>query len=163
MVPRPTLVLRLLNGQVYRYDYKIQTFVPTTFRVIIVCCKDCASNFLLSDSVSFIQAVFTLYVFLVFLCLSFDSILYLISLMDFLVLISKYVVVLKIPASFAGLLGFASIDIGFLGVTISEITISCSQYLYESFYDILCLQNLFNPDVGAICFRKSKLRGFYST
>lgn len=82
MVPRPTLALRLHNGQAYCYDYKIQTFVPTTFRVIIVCCKDCASNFLLSDTVSFIQAVFTLYVVLVFCCLSLDSILYLISLMD---------------------------------------------------------------------------------
>ena len=104
MVPRSTLALRLLNGQVYRYDYKIQTFVPTTFRVIIVCCKDCASNFLLSDTVSFIQADFTLYVVLVFCCLSVDSILYLMSLMDFLVHISKYVVVLKTPAPFAGLL-----------------------------------------------------------
>ena len=104
MVPRPTLALRLLNGQVYRYDYKIQTFVPTTFRVIIVCCKGCASNFLLSDTVSFIQAHFTLYVVLVFCCLSVDSILYLISLMYFLVHISKFVVVLKTPAPFAGLL-----------------------------------------------------------
>ena len=82
VVPRSTSVLRLFNGQVYCYDYKIQTFVPTTFRVIIVCCKDRASTFLLSYTVSFIQAVFTLYVVLVFCCLSVDSILYLISLMD---------------------------------------------------------------------------------
>ena len=27
-------------------------------------------------------------------------------------------------------LGFASVDIGFLGVTISNVTLSCSQYLY---------------------------------
>ena len=29
-------------------------------------------------------------------------------------------------------LGFASVDIGFLGVTISHVTLSCSQYLYNA-------------------------------
>ena len=28
-------------------------------------------------------------------------------------------------------LSFASVDIGFLGVTISHVTLSCSQYLYN--------------------------------
>ena len=28
--------------------------------------------------------------------------------------------------------GFASVDIGFLGVTISHVTFSCSQYLYKN-------------------------------
>ena len=82
VVPRPTSVLRQFNGQFYCYDYKIQIFVPTSFRIIIVCYKACPSTFLLSDTVYFIQAVFTLYVFLVFCCLSVDSILYLIFLMD---------------------------------------------------------------------------------
>ena len=83
---------------------KKKDFVPTTFRIIIVCYKDYPSTFLLSDTVFFIQAVFTLNVFLVFCCLSVDSILYLISLMDLLVPISKYVVVLKIPCWTARLL-----------------------------------------------------------
>ena len=118
VVPRPTYLLPLLNGQVYCYDYKIQSFVPTTFRIIVVWYKDCPSTFLLSDTLSFIQAVFTLTMFMVFWCLSVDSILYLISLMDFLVLISKYVVVLKIPAP------FASVDIGFLGaVSYTHLTL----------------------------------------
>ena len=28
-------------------------------------------------------------------------------------------------------LGFASVDIGFLGVTVSNVTLSCSDYLYN--------------------------------
>ena len=30
-------------------------------------------------------------------------------------------------------LGFASVDIGFLGVTLSNVTLSCSQYLYNMY------------------------------
>ena len=35
-------------------------------------------------------------------------------------------------------LGFASVDIGLLGVTISHVTLSCSQYLYN----ITCLKDV---------------------
>ena len=32
-------------------------------------------------------------------------------------------------------LSFSSVDIGFLGVTISHVTLSCSQYLYEKVHE----------------------------
>ena len=35
-------------------------------------------------------------------------------------------------------LGFASVDIGFLGVTISNVILSCSQYLYNIHFQTWC-------------------------
>ena len=41
-------------------------------------------------------------------------------------------------------LGFASVDIGFLGVTISHVTLSCRQYLYNINHLVLCEPRLSN-------------------